>query len=139
MKYFTKLDQLMNTNLPLNRKERFFTGTVCPMIVCRDNFKYFNKFTELIPDCGKLNIKTGPEDINFQFFTEYSIKESLIGKEKKRFPGLPSTKDTPDIIIFVDGEVKTLIVLEAKMYDSPAKEKLKKQIKNQKVIIKCIR
>ena len=33
------LEELMKSELPLNRKERFFTGTVSPMIVCRDNFK----------------------------------------------------------------------------------------------------
>ena len=30
------LSQMMMNELPLNRKERFYTGTVLPMIVCRD-------------------------------------------------------------------------------------------------------
>ena len=62
------LKNLMNTELPLNRKERFYTGTVFPMIVCRDNFKYFDVFTSLIPGYEKEIIDTNPETANIQFF-----------------------------------------------------------------------
>lgn len=65
------LKELIDSGLPLNRKERFFTGTVFPMIVCRDNFKHFTRFTSLIKACEGLEIIAKPSSANIQFFTEY--------------------------------------------------------------------
>lgn len=122
---------LIDSELPLNRKERFFTGTVFPMLVCRDNFKYFNLFTSLIDGCGDLNVS--PSSPNIQFFTEYSLVESIITKaDKDRFPNPPRTKDTPDIIVLLAETPKTLLSIEAKMYDVPDAYKLKTQMDKQR-------
>ncbi|NLO27543.1 MAG: hypothetical protein GX113_05105 [Actinobacteria bacterium] len=40
------LSNLMKTGLPLNRKERYFTGTVSPMIVSRVTFGWNEMSTE---------------------------------------------------------------------------------------------
>ncbi len=135
-----KLEELIDKELPLNRKERFFTGTVFPMIVCKDGFKYFNNFTSLIKGCGEPVISANPENTNIQFFTEYSLVESVFTEQdKKRFDSLPETKDTPDIMILVTGEPKTLISIEAKMYDMPDGFDLKDQMDSQKKHVESLK
>ncbi len=46
------MDQPLADRLPLNRKERYYTGTVLPMIVCCDEFAHFGRFLRLcgVPD-----------------------------------------------------------------------------------------
>ena len=83
MEGMTTLEELMKKELPLNRKERFFTGTVLPMIVCRDNFKYFKRFTSLIDGCEELEVSASPDSSNIQFFTEYSLVESIYDQATK--------------------------------------------------------
>ena len=41
------LTSLLDSRLPMNRKERFFTGTVFPMIVAGDGFGGLQKFLDL--------------------------------------------------------------------------------------------
>ena len=43
------LKELFDKRLPVNRKERYYTGTVLPMIVASDGFKRLPKFLTL---CG---------------------------------------------------------------------------------------
>ncbi len=126
-------EELMSTGLPFNRKERFFTGTIFPMIVCRENFKYFDIFTKLAK-CDDLRVVCTPQYTNIQFFTEYSLKEAIFDKATKdRFPDPPASKDTPDIMIFITGEKKTLIAIEAKMFSVPTGLQLRKQMDAQKI------
>jgi hypothetical protein len=135
-----KLKELFNSHLPINRKERFYTGTVFPMIVCKNNFENFNLFTNLLEDCSGIKIDANPETTNIQFFTEYSLKESAIDEEtKKRFCDMPDSKDTPDIIILIEGEINILIAIEAKMYDYPKPIDLVNQMEKQKKILNCIK
>ena len=63
---------MMSTGLPLNRKERFYTGTVLPMIVCRDSFRHFDRFCRLIPGCPPLDINGDPR-AQIQFFSECNL------------------------------------------------------------------
>lgn len=88
------LSELMQTALPLNRKERYFTGTVLPMIVCADGFRQLHLLAALM-GCKLPRVKPDPASANIQFFTEYSLVESIYGvKTKARFPTPPKTKDT---------------------------------------------
>src|SRR5437899_7537227 len=77
-----------------------------------------------------------PDSANLQFFTEYGFAESAITPSaKKRFPaGFPS-RETPDLMIYVEGEPKRLFAVEAKMYHRPTKERLIEQIFGQKVLL----
>lgn len=127
----------MENELPLNRKERFYTGTVFPMIVCRDNFRFFSQLTSLIDGFEEQPIITNPEQANIQFFTEYSLVESIYGSRRaeERFRAPPKSKDTPDIVILIQGKKKILIALEAKMYDTPNTEALNKQMWRQTEIL----
>jgi hypothetical protein len=127
------LKDLMETQLPLNRKERYFTGTVFPMIVCRDGFRYFSRFTALIPNYIEQPIDASAHSANIQFFTEYSLVESVRGTSKAFYSELPETKDTPDIIILIAGNPKVLIALEAKLYLAANQGSLIQQMNAQRV------
>jgi hypothetical protein len=131
------LTQLFNSELPLNRKERFYTGTVFPMIVCRDNFRNFHILLELLGCKNYPDLKFDPEDTNVQFFTEYSLKESLFGVSKNKFQKIPKSKETPDIIILIKGDSgeKILVILEAKMFDNTTASKLEDQLNDQQEVI----
>ncbi len=127
-----------NNYLPLNRKERFFTGTVLPQILCHENFKYINLFFGLIDNFPKdIVIHANAANNNIQFLTEYSLKESANFCGKK-YQNLPKTKDTPDVVILITEPDLYLIVIEAKMFTSPNNSDFKQQIKAQQDVIKCV-
>lgn len=125
--------------LPLNRKERFYTGTILPGIICFQNFEYINLFFRLIKRFPK-NLLIQPDSIdnNIQFLTEYSLKESA-NFSGKTFVDLPSTKDTPDLIILITQPELYLIVIEAKMFSLATIDKFKEQIGAQEKFIDCIK
>jgi hypothetical protein len=129
------LEDLLSSELPMNRKERFFTGTVFPMIVCADQFKYFDRFLTLMPGSPKLSINPDPEQTNIEFFTEYGLLESVLGPAKDRFARLPSYRDTPDILCLVRDEQKALLALEAKMYDWPTRTAVGEQMRRQREFV----
>ena len=130
------LSDLFERRLPVNRKERYYTGTVFPAIVCADNFKYFQRFLGLIQG-GDVNIDVSPDKANIQFFTEYGLYESLFGDKKvflkEFFPDTQGTRDTPDILILIEGSL--LIAIEAKMYDGLSRIDLIAQMKRQEIKI----
>jgi hypothetical protein len=63
------LEELMSEDLPLNRKERFFTGTILPMLVCKDSFKHLHGLLALIGCEERLSVsvETGREDLTHCF------------------------------------------------------------------------
>ena len=130
----------MKEELPLNRKERFFTGTVLPMIVCRDGFKHLHALLELVGCREPLSICGTAGRENIQFFSEYSFVESVVGDARKRFPNRPRAKDTPDIVILIRTEgAKVLVALEAKVFDCPTAQDLTNQMERQRThILACI-
>ncbi len=121
--------------LPFNRKERYFTGTVLPMIVASDGFAHLDRFLRM---CG-IDAPLAPDylgDQALQFFTEYSFRESVFfDADKRRFPDLPATKDTPDVVLAGSG---WLLAIEAKMYQRPNKAKLETQLQAQSELIHYI-
>lgn len=134
------LENMMQTGLPMNRKERFFTGTVFPMIVCAEGFRHLDTLARLM-DQGELPaVESDPARANIQFFTEYSLVESIYDRQtKKRFPHPPKTKDTPDIVVLVRGAKTVLIALEAKMHHWPQLHSLVKQLKAQREQLEYLR
>jgi hypothetical protein len=129
------LSQLLIEELPMNRKERFFTGTLFPMIVCAENFGHFERFLDLIPGCPKLDIEPHPKKANIEFFTEYNLAESIhTPHDKERFHVKVQFRDTPDVMALIRGESsKVLIAVEAKMYDRVMKGALELQMTKQKL------
>jgi hypothetical protein len=122
--------KLADIGLPFNRKERFFTGTVLPMLVCADNFAHFGRLAELA-GLGQLGVDAMPGSANVQFFTEYCFAESLVGAAKERFLGAPTSRETPDVMIYIAGPRRALLAIEAKMYDRPSAAELKIQLAAQ--------
>ena len=126
---------LFDTRLPINRKERYYTGTVLPGIICHDNLKHLSRFLKLL-GIEDLKIDADEKSANVQFFTEYGLAESIFGtKTKERFPNFPPARDTPDILIFVGGASPHLIAVEAKMFDFVTPKPLSEQMARQKTIL----
>jgi hypothetical protein len=126
--------KLADTCLPFNRKERYFTGTVLPMIVCAENFAHFHRLTELA-GLGPITVDPRPGSANVQFFTEYGFAESVVGSAKERFSSAPTTRDTPDVMIYIAGPRPAMLALEAKMYDRPSTADLQAQLSAQAALV----
>ncbi|MEZ4410978.1 MAG: hypothetical protein R3A52_31540 [Polyangiales bacterium] len=122
-------------HLPFNRKERFFTGTVLPAIICADNFEHFDRFLSLLTRQRLPRVEAHSDHTNLQFFTEYSFVEALAGGARERFPDPPHTKDTPDLVCLLRGETDALIAVEAKMYDTPSSADLQVQCEAQRSLL----
>ncbi len=120
---------LFRGRLPINRKERYYTGTVLPMIVASDGFKYFGRFLAL---CGvpEVAVEADPAFTNVQFFTEYGFKESLVDGAEKRFRD-PGGRDTPDLVVYIEGDIPLLLGVEAKVFHRPSIADLEKQVRTQ--------
>lgn len=122
------LEKLFEQRLPINRKERYYTATVLPGIICHDNFKGLEKFLGLLGIRG-IAPDPNPDTTDFQLFTEYGLVESIFGVEtRKRFPDCPPMHDIPDVLISVRG---FLVAIEAKMYDQVTAGMLEFQMERQ--------
>lgn len=133
----SKLEQNFHKYLPLNRKEKFYTATILPQIVCSDNFRNFRMFLDLIPNIPqKLVILPDATTNNILFQSEYSLKESLFEEHHKSvFSGNYETKDTPDLVILITEPTPVLIVIEAKMFSSASTSDINKQLSSQKWVV----
>lgn len=125
-----------NDRLPLNRKERYFTGTVLPGLISDNGFAHLHRFIAL---CGldvaiqdpNSNPLDGLQDI--QFFTEYGFAESVYtDADRARFADRPPDRDTPDVVIV---GADWLLAVEAKMYHRPTREALEQQVSKQRMIV----
>ena len=136
--------ELCERRLPLNRKERYYTGTVFPAIVCTEDFKHFGRFLKLLNqelkrqsppsqiDLEAESFEVSGRGVNIQFFTEYSLAESIFTKEAKaRFFEPPETNETPDIVILIDAPAPLLIAIEAKMYSAVSETYLRNEMEHQ--------
>jgi len=133
------LEALFDHKLPINRKERYYTGTVLPAIVCQNNFQHFSRFLELLGLKG-LSFNAIPASADIQFFTEYGFAESVFGAATlARFANAPIERDTPDILIFIGGTTPHLIAIEAKMFDRVTAAELNAQMNRQAVILDYIK
>jgi hypothetical protein len=126
--------QLASTGLPFNRKERFFTGTVLPSLVCCDRFAHFSRFTEL---CGVRRSVSARCD-GLQFFTEYNFAESVRLTDQQRFPKALTGRDTPDVMVYESGDDAFLLAVEAKMFHRPTAVDLNSQIAIQADLLRYI-
>ena len=129
------LGWLLDKTLPLNRKEQFYTGTVLPALVGADDFAHLDLLGDLVGAPG-LDIRIQRDDCTVIFFTEYGIAESAVGEAKERFKGLPTGRDTPDVVILVTEPSPVLIAIEAKMYWRPGGTALLKQLEAQGDLLK---
>ena len=126
-----------HARLPLNRKERYYTGTVLPMIIADNGFAHLHRFTDLCGvDVGDLQDPNshpleGTQDI--QFFTEYGFGESVFTEEDRaRLSDRPIERDTPDVVLMGPD---WLVAVEAKMYHRPTRESLNSQLHKQRILV----
>jgi hypothetical protein len=107
-------------DIHFNREERFFTGSVFPGIVCRENFKHFHLLLELLNKIDNrvpvnLEITWTKEKKTIIFYSEYNLKKS--GHKHKKLGDPEIQGDTPDILFLIESSgTRYLFALEAKMY-----------------------
>jgi hypothetical protein len=126
-----RVEETAATRLPLNRKERFYTGTVLPMLVGSDAFAYLER---LLVVCGlDAHVEPGLDGLpDIQFLTEYGFAESVFtDRDRRRWPD-PVGKDTPDVVI---AGPDWLLAIEAKMYHNPNAAALNRQMRDQAALI----
>jgi hypothetical protein len=131
---------MLDNSIYFNREERFFTATVFPGIVCRNNFKYFSIFLSLlkqadnsIPEC--LNAEWSRDNKTILFFTEYSFKKS--GHKYQKVGEEIVSGDTPDILFLIcNNSQKYLFAFEGKMYSQCSSLAMKRQLERQFEILK---
>lgn len=132
----------LENELPLNRKERFYTGTVFPSLLFHKGLSTFYDFLKSLRGFPEEINETNTGD-NFLFYTEYNLKESAglrnVGEKIET-----ATKDTPDCIIeFLThnpGKLKLFVVIEAKMFSKVSPAGLKRQMSaQQKAVISVLK
>lgn len=119
--------------LPLNRKERFYTGTVLPMLIAGDGFAHVDRFLRL---CGLSDVIVKSHrdgSAPCQLLSEYGFAESLLGADDDRWDHRVRRKDTPDNVL-VGGD--WLVAVEAKMFDRPTAAELDVQLQAQTVLVR---
>lgn len=118
--------------LPTNRKERYYTGTVLPMLVASDGFAHLHRLLRL---CGLDEVELQPSlegDEGITFVTEYGFAESVFtAEDKKAWPELAEA-DTPDVVI---AGPDWLLAIEAKMFHNPSAGSLQAQMRRQAVLV----
>lgn len=134
----TWLDALFGKGLPINRKERYYTGTVLPMIVASDGFKHFGKFLALCGVQENVAVQANPDAGNVQFFTEYGFEESLKDEADKLRFGKTGGRHAPDLVVYVEGERSLLLCVEAKVFSRPSKADLQVQLREQKELLQVM-
>ena len=128
------LSDLFDERLPINRKERYYTGTVLPMIVASDGFKHFGKFLDLCKMPRGVALEADPASSNVQFFTEYGFKESLKDGAETRF-GDPGGPYAPDLVVYIEGAPSLLLGVEAKVFSQPSAAEVREQLRVQKQLL----
>jgi hypothetical protein len=132
------LRNLLDDRLPLNRKERFFTGTVFPMLVASDGFEHLDRLLALAKLPPRAS-SADPQSTDVQFFTEYGYAESRIGGAVERLPTAPAGRDTPDVLLYFENSPPLLLALEAKMYDRPSRSAVDVQLQVQARLLEGLR
>jgi hypothetical protein len=130
---YDQLTEILKTDLPMNRKERFFSATVLPSLLFhKDNSTLFNFLNE-IPHFPSevLELSAKPE---FLFYTEYNLKESA-GKKSSGIQISTDTRDTPDVIIEILKPLKVFVIIEAKMFLNLSQKTLDIQMELQRKAI----
>ena len=126
-----------HTRLPMNRKERYYTGSVLPGLITENGLAHLHRFLRLcgLPEVAAQYRKGGRlmGDQDVQVFTEYSFAESVYTDEdKQRFDDRPRERDTPDVVICGPD---WLVSVEAKMYHRPTRNALARQSSRQQVLV----
>jgi hypothetical protein len=127
--------KLPKQGLPFSRDEKFFSATVFPSIVCRDNFRYLSKFLELIPGAPNPAIIGIPGITNIQFYTEYDVVKARFAYAGSLFQNPPDVSDVPDVIFLINSDPRVIVGIEAKMFNATPEPALAKQLGTQRHLL----
>ena len=119
--------------LPLNRKERYYTATVLPGIVCSDGLARFLKLLERPNVVADLTSAA----TNVQFFTEYDLRDAIRGRQDSPHEELRQclSGDSPDLVILIEASLPLLLVVEAKLFSATTTGDIVSQIGRQKKFV----
>jgi hypothetical protein len=131
MKSYEEFKEMLRDELPLNRKERFYTGTVLPALLFNNGLSNFFRFLRGIPGLPEtINEKDTRND--FLFYTEYNLKESA-GPKSAGAKIETQTRDTPDVLIeILSPKPRVFIIIEAKMFENLTQDRFTLQMKAQR-------
>jgi hypothetical protein len=82
---------------------------------------------------GPVQVDARPDSATVQLFTEYGYLESSL--EEPSDPEAPTTRDTPDVVVFVTEPRRVLLVIEAKLFDRPNRVELGQQLTAQAMLV----
>jgi len=125
--YFCKI---LKGELPLNRKERFYTGTVLPALLFHNGLSNLYHFFSAINNFPR-EVNEGTTADIFLFYTEYNLRESAGDRNVGRRI-VAYTKDTPDVIVEILKPIRIFIIIEAKMFEKINQSKLNGQVSRQR-------
>jgi hypothetical protein len=122
-----------NSELPINRKERFYTATILPFLLFSNGLQNLFEFLHHIPGF--------PIEVNYQntkdnllFYSEYNLKESAFDRNIGR-KIVTNTGDTPDLIVEILKPFRIFIVIEGKMFAKLTQEQFSGQMEAQRIAI----
>lgn len=132
MKY-EDLEHFLAMQLPLNRKEQFFTATVLPALLFHRGLDNLYAFLHLL-DGFPCEVDATTSGDGFLFFTEYNLKQS--GGEKSVGKQIEvKSNQTPDVVILIMRPRTLLIVIEGKMFQRVSQRELARQMKDQSDVV----
>ena len=127
---YDRLQEILKSELPINRKERFYTGTVLPSLLFHGGLSNLYSFLREIPEFpNEVNEQNTKDD--FLFYTEYNLKESA-GKKSVGTEIFTATRDTPDVIIQILKPLTVFVIIEAKMFANLTQNDFSRQMRAQK-------
>jgi len=127
---YDRLKEILKSELPINRKEKFYTGTVLPALLFHNGLSNLYRFLREIPEFpNEVNEQNTKDD--FLFYTEYNLKESA-GKKSVGTEIYTATRDTPDVIIQILKPLTVFVIIEAKMFANLTQNDFSRQMRAQK-------
>ncbi len=130
---YDRLQEILKSELPINRKERFYTGTVLPSLLFHGGLSNLYSFLHEIHGFPSEVNEQNTKD-EFLFYTEYNLKESA-GKKSVGTEIFTATRDTPDVIIQILKPLTVFIIIEAKMFAKPTPNGFSQQMQAQQVAV----
>jgi hypothetical protein len=130
---YQTFEQYSKTEIPMNRKEKFFSATVLPSILFHNGLSNFYTFLHLIDKFPAQITEKNTSD-HFFFFSEYSLRQSA-GPRNVGVQIDTESGDIPDILIEIIRPVRSVVVIEAKMFQNYPQKDFDDQMNRQKRLV----
>ncbi len=119
----------LQTELPVNRKEVFYTATVLPALLIHNGLANFFMFLAEIKGLPKTICEENTKD-QFFLYTEYNLKEAGVPRSgDMNSDALTGTR--PDLLIYIFAPEKAVVVIEGKMFQNLSQTYFANQMKTQ--------